>query len=396
MSLPSQSGSRGGAGRSMMSRKRRLGVPRQALLVGGGAILLLGCAWVALSMFSDGGSTKRSAKPEPAGSNPKVLAMDDPSLRGPQTPPRREERPTHEEPIPSPTDEREPVAGPGPDAGGGQAPGAGTPREPIPAPPPVDPGTQGVADALRRAEQQAPNAPLEARATLNSALRDVKGERDRAALREALGTLNERILFSPYLTPGDPMCLMHTIGAGDYLSTLPKKHKLGTDWRLIQRINRIADPNRIRGGQQVKLVRGPFHAKVDKSEYRLDLYWGDPEKKDEWVFIRSFAVGLGELDSTPVGEYVVRNREANPSWRNPRTGERFDRDDPKNPIGEYWVGLDGLGEAAKHTGYGLHGTVEPQSIGRQMSMGCVRLLDDEIALVFSMLTEKVSLVTIEP
>lgn len=394
MSLPSQSGSRGGAGRSMMSRKRRLGVPRQALLVGGGAILLLGCAWVTLSMLSDSGGTK---KPEPAHKGPDILAMDDPSLRAenPALPPQGDDRGA-QEPIPAPEGERGSAEPEHEVAGAQPAPqneGAG---EPIPPPPPVDPGTQRVTDALRRAEQQAPNAPLEARATLNAALRESKGERERAVLREELAKLNDRIVFSPYLTPGDPMCLMHTIGAGDYLSTLPKKHKLGTDWRLIQRINRIADPNRIRGGQQVKLVRGPFHAVVDKSEFRLDLYWGEPDKKDEWVFIRSFAVGLGELDSTPAGEYVVRNREANPSWRNPRTGERFDRDDPKNPIGEFWVGLDGLGDSARHTGYGLHGTVDPSSIGRQLSMGCVRLLDDDIALVFSMLTEKVSLVTIEP
>ncbi|MBZ0171525.1 MAG: L,D-transpeptidase, partial [Phycisphaerales bacterium] len=60
----------------------------------------------------------------------------------------------------------------------------------------------------------------------------------------------------------------------------------------------------------------------------------------------------------------------------------------------FWIGLDGLGDAVAYAGYGLHGTIEPDSIGRQRSMGCVRLRPDDIALIYECLSEGESLVQI--
>src|SRR5690606_25444057 len=115
------------------------------------------------------------------------------------------------------------------------------------------------------------------------------------------------------------------------------------------------------------------------------------------TYIRSFPVGLGEYDSTPVGAWVVRSNSKliNPAWANPRTGERFAADDPRNPIGEHWIGLDGIDDHTRLTdGYGIHGTVEPESIGRQASMGCIRMHADDVALVYELLLEGVSSVHI--
>jgi lipoprotein-anchoring transpeptidase ErfK/SrfK len=116
------------------------------------------------------------------------------------------------------------------------------------------------------------------------------------------------------------------------------------------------------------------------------------------MYIRSFAVGVGENDSTPVGRFVVRpaSKLINPVWRNPRTSEFFAADDPENPIGERWVGLEGTGEIAHVEGYGIHGTIEPESIGQDASMGCVRLGDDDVAVVYECLEESVSEVHIRP
>src|SRR5690606_2805039 len=125
-------------------------------------------------------------------------------------------------------------------------------------------------------------------------------------------------------------------------------------------------------------------------------YWGSPDKPGEWMFVRSFRVGLGENDGTPLGQFVVSaNKLVNPGWVNPRdSSQRYDRDDPKNPIGEFWIGLDGVGSSAGVTGYGIHGTIEPESIGQNKSMGCVRLADADIALLFELLDEQVSVVHI--
>jgi lipoprotein-anchoring transpeptidase ErfK/SrfK len=104
--------------------------------------------------------------------------------------------------------------------------------------------------------------------------------------------------------------------------------------------------------------------------------------------VLSMPCGLGENDSTPAGTFRVRKNSklVNPEWRNPRTGERFAANDPKNPIGERWIGLEGTTpEMAKFTGYGIHGTVDPTSIGRQLSMGCVRLGEREVEVAYELI-----------
>ena len=39
---------------------------------------------------------------------------------------------------------------------------------------------------------------------------------------------------------------------------------------------------------------------------------------------------------------------------------------PNNPVGVAWIGLD-------KTGYGIHGTPNPEQVGRTESHGCFRL-----------------------
>ena len=47
-------------------------------------------------------------------------------------------------------------------------------------------------------------------------------------------------------------------------------------------------------------------------------------------------------------------------------------------------------------GYGIHGTIEPDSIGRSESMGGIRMRPDDVALLYEVLTEGTSTVTIRP
>jgi lipoprotein-anchoring transpeptidase ErfK/SrfK len=70
-------------------------------------------------------------------------------------------------------------------------------------------------------------------------------------------------------------------------------------------------------------------------------------------------------------------------------------DDPQNPLGERWIGLIGVsGGAVGQERYGIHGTIEPQSIGQSISLGCVRMYNEDVAQVYSYLVEKHSTVTI--
>lgn len=284
-------------------------------------------------------------------------------------------------------------------------------REPItPAPsgtnaPPPGPApvfADSVATALRAAEgEQAANRPVVARQILLRALSTQPvADLDRSRLREAISKLNDEIVFSSKVFPDDQFSLSYVVQGGDSLSRIASRQGLGVDWRLIQRINRMSSET-IRVGQALKLVRGPFHAVVDKSDFRLDLYAGPPDSRDEWTFIRSFSVGLGDpaqSSETPLGEFTVKrnSRLINPHWVNPRTGERFDKDDPMNPIGERWVGFRGLGQYEVIEGIGLHGTIDPSSIGQQKSMGCIRMGSGDVELVYELMAEEVSRILIEP
>ena len=64
-------------------------------------------------------------------------------------------------------------------------------------------------------------------------------------------------------------------------------------------------------------------------------------------------------------------------------GVTMERDDPNNPIGERWIGLDdGNG---KPTSYGIHGTIDPSSIGKAHSRGCIRLRNEDVEEVYDFL-----------
>jgi LysM repeat protein len=221
---------------------------------------------------------------------------------------------------------------------------------------------------------------------------------DQQVLRSKLEGINEDLLFSPKIAAGDPLVESYTVVAGDSLERIRKRRDLATDWRLIARVNRMANVNSLKVGQKLKLVRGPFNVVVHKADHRLDLFAGSPDDQDSWLFVRSFKVGLGADNGTPLGTFTIKKNSklVNPHWTNPKTGEHFAADDPKNPIGEFWLGWEGLGDSKAYTGFGLHGTIEPESIGASKSMGCVRMGDQDIALIYELLVEQISRVQVLP
>ena len=230
------------------------------------------------------------------------------------------------------------------------------------------------------------NDAVGARVVLSEALKapDVPAA-DADHLRATLSALNEGLVFSRQIAANDPFVGRYTVKSGDSLSRIVNDNDLPINWRFLQRLNGIAEPTRIGQGQQLKTIVVPFHAVVDKASHRLDLWLGDGP---DAVYVRSFTVGLGEFDSTPLGLFRVRKggKLVNPSWRNPRTGERFDADDPANPIGEYWIGLEGIeAHNLQEQGFGVHGTIDPDSIGKTEALGCVRRGDADIALLYGVL-----------
>ena len=159
---------------------------------------------------------------------------------------------------------------------------------------------------------------------------------------------------------------------------------------LLQQINELERPEFIRAGQRLKVIEGPFDAVIRKSQHRMDIFL-------KGQFVRSYRVGLGAGAGTPLGKWEVTTKLSDPEWTDPRSGQYYAADDPRNPIGEYWIGLDCIaGDCIGDSGYGIHGTIEPESIGADMSMGCVRLLPDDIREVYQLLVRRHSTVDIVP
>jgi len=446
MALPSQSArSQNIAGRSFSSRHRRRHGPNRALVLGGGVVVLGLVIYGGLWMFGVLGGDETPAQlasdldhetiRDPIGAGPAVIEQGKPLVNGSGRPQANEPNPARTDStgtigrVDIPTDpsvensapERRnilregvenarnggglslpiatPAASPEADKGGGEV--LATNNGGGGASPALTGTAAAVAAKIAEADRLLKaNDPLQARQVLNAALQSPKiSELDAGTLRTRLGALNADLVFSPRVVAGDPLCEIYEIQAGDRLSKIATRRELATHWKLIQRVNGLSDPNRIRVGQKLKLVRGPFHAVVDKSDYRLDVYRGAPNAPENWIYIRSFDVGLGKDDGTPVGNFVVgRNAKVeNPAWVNPHDpSERYASKDPKNPIGLFWIGLEGVGDSAGYTSYGLHGTIEPSSIGTQASLGCVRLRAEDIEQLYELLEEGISVVKIVP
>ena len=232
----------------------------------------------------------------------------------------------------------------------------------------------------------AASEPVKARAMLSSAL--LSGELsplDAKRCSDALVEIGRVLAFTPVYNANDPMFFQYTVQSGDSLEKIVRRHKMGCDWRLVQRINNIKKPEAIRVGQRLKLPKGPFSAVVSKRDYRVDICVG---AGNERVVLTSLPCGLGSANGTPTGNFKVRvgSKLLNPEWTHPVTGEHFAGDDPKNPIGEHWLGLEGTDTTnAQLAGYGIHGTIDIDSIGQDRSLGCVRLLAEDVALVWECL-----------
>lgn len=237
---------------------------------------------------------------------------------------------------------------------------------------------------------------IEARSILNAALQsDRLKPADADAARAMLRQINQTLVFSPKVFANDPFCERYAVKSGDSLARIAAAYD--STWELLSRINHL-DPRRLRYGSSIKVIHGPFFARVCKKSFTMDLYLGGLPGDKSSMYITSVPVGLGKDDSTPTGLWAIgpHAKLKHPTYYPPEGGTPIDADDPTNPLGGFWIALTGVdGDAVGRSSYGIHGTIDPASIGHQSSMGCIRLGHDDITLVFELLVEGKSMVRVE-
>jgi lipoprotein-anchoring transpeptidase ErfK/SrfK len=243
---------------------------------------------------------------------------------------------------------------------------------------------QAALEAGRRAMDR--DDLVTAQTQLTTAVRSGATGQEAIEARAKLVKMADRAVFSPEHVKGDPHTSTYLVQKGDTLTKLAKMHKITPD--LVARMNNLGNKATIREGARLKVVRGPFNAVVRKRDFTLDVFLDD-------VLVRTYKVGLGEHGSTPTGTWKVKNKLTNPTYFPPRGGKVIQADDPSNPLGEHWIGLEGVaGEAKNQERYGIHGTNEPDSIGKEASMGCIRMHNADVEELYSLLVIGDSQVTV--
>lgn len=88
---------------------------------------------------------------------------------------------------------------------------------------------------------------------------------------------------------------------------------------------------------------------VSTSQHQLKLFDGNK-------LIKTYPIAVGKmLTATPFGTFAIINKQRNPG----------------GPFGAFWMGL-----SKPH--YGIHGTNNPASIGKNVSHGCIRMFNHDV------------------
>jgi len=246
-----------------------------------------------------------------------------------------------------------------------------------------------IIDDVKKMLSSDPGLIIDAREKLNEVLAMKISPNQRKFVKQQLSGLANIWLFSRSIFPGDRFCDGYRVQSGDNLRDIGREYKV--PYQILMQINNIQNAKDLRAGQTIKVINGPFHAKVYRTDFRLDLYLQDR-------FIRSFPVGLGrEGMDTPVGLWLVKvgGKLVRPPWTNPLTLKTHLPSDPCYPLGERWIALEGLkGRAKDRNGFAIHGTNEPGSLRKAISQGCIRMHNDDVTLLYKLLIPGFSKVSV--
>jgi hypothetical protein len=189
--------------------------------------------------------------------------------------------------------------------------------------------------------------------------------------------LAKRVVFS-----ATPMthAAMVPVKHGDTLlglcARLRREDKATVTPRFVEMVNDVS-AKRLRAGITLKVPTERMSVLVDKDEFRLYVLLGG-------CMIRDYEIGTGRGERTPEGRFVIDSKTKQPEWTDSETGKVYRFGEPGHLIGSRWMGFAG---SHGKTGFGIHGTVEPETIGRAESAGCIRMRKDDVEELFDLIPQ---------
>ncbi|MBM7659884.1 lipoprotein-anchoring transpeptidase ErfK/SrfK [Bacillus mesophilus] len=147
--------------------------------------------------------------------------------------------------------------------------------------------------------------------------------------------------------------MIHTVKPGETLAQISLDYR--TSLSMIINANPTINPNVIYPGQSI-VIPGlpsphtiPYHINVSINNRSLKLFKNGQLQKQ-------YPIAVGRiLHETPVGDFIIINKAPNPG----------------GPYGTMWMSL-----SKQH--YGIHGTNNPSSIGKAVSLGCIRMYNKDV------------------
>jgi lipoprotein-anchoring transpeptidase ErfK/SrfK len=147
--------------------------------------------------------------------------------------------------------------------------------------------------------------------------------------------------------------MIHVVKPGETLAIIAMNYR--TTINRLLAANTLINPNILYIGQQITIPNLPnpdtipFSIQISISNKRLIL-------KRNGQVVKGYPIAVGKIvTATPVGDFVIVNREPNPG----------------GPFGAMWLSLSKI-----H--YGIHGTNNPSSIGKSVSLGCIRMYNHDV------------------
>jgi L,D-transpeptidase ErfK/SrfK len=148
--------------------------------------------------------------------------------------------------------------------------------------------------------------------------------------------------------------MIHIVAYGETLGVIARNYRRPLA-EILKANPQIMNQNIIYPGQRITIPglpdpeTIPFSIDVSLSKRILTL-------RKSGAVIKTYPIAVGKmLSRTPKGSFVIVNRQPNPG----------------GPYGAMWLSLS-------KAGYGIHGTNNPASIGKAVSLGCIRMHNRDV------------------